>query len=64
MTANQTLAEMKLVELKELAKKMGIRGISGMRKPELINALSALKTQNNHGNDAKILLKNKKLSTQ
>lgn len=53
MTANQTLAEMKLVELKELAKKMGIRGISGMRKPELINALSALKTQNNHGNDAK-----------
>lgn len=35
---------MKLVELKELAKRMGLRGISMMRKPELIATLQAARS--------------------
>lgn len=38
------LEDMKLPELKELAKQMGLRGISTMRKPELIATLQAARS--------------------
>ena len=38
---SQNLEEMKLPELKELAKQMGLRGTSTMRKPELLATLQA-----------------------
>ncbi|WP_419497475.1 Rho termination factor N-terminal domain-containing protein, partial [Bifidobacterium pullorum] len=41
MANSQNLEEMKLPELKELAKQMGLRGTSTMRKPELIATLQA-----------------------
>ena len=35
---------MKLIELKELAKQMGLRGVSTMRKTELIATLQAARS--------------------
>ena len=35
---------MKLIELKELAKQMGLRGTSTMRKPELVATLQAARS--------------------
>ncbi|MDO4913202.1 MAG: transcription termination factor Rho [Bifidobacteriaceae bacterium] len=39
MATSQNLKAMKLLELKELAKQLGLRGTSNMRKPELIDAI-------------------------
>ena len=36
VATSQNLEGMKLIELKELAKQMGLRGTSTMRKPELV----------------------------
>ena len=36
---SQNLEEMKLPELRELAKQMGLRGTSTMRKPQLLATL-------------------------
>ena len=41
MATSQNLEGMKLIELKELAKQMGLRGTSTMRKPELVATLQA-----------------------
>ncbi|MBW3081563.1 transcription termination factor Rho [Bifidobacterium saguinibicoloris] len=41
MATSQNLEEMKLPQLKELAKQMGLRGTSTMRKPELLATLQA-----------------------
>ena len=41
MANSQNLEDMKLPELKELAKQMGLRGTSTMRKPELLATLQA-----------------------
>ena len=41
VATSPNLEDMKLPELKELAKQMGLRGISTMRKPELIATLQA-----------------------
>ena len=41
MANSQNLEDMKLPELKELAKQMGLRGTSAMRKPELLATLQA-----------------------
>ena len=41
MATSPNLEDMKLPELKELAKQMGLRGTSTMRKPELIATLQA-----------------------
>ena len=38
------LADMKLPELKELARQMGLRGVSGMRKSQLVDTLQAART--------------------
>ena len=38
--ANTNLADMKLPELRELAKEMKLRGTSTMRKPELIERIN------------------------
>lgn len=44
MANSQNLEDMKLPELKELAKQMGLRGTSTMRKPELVATLQAART--------------------
>ena len=44
VTTSPNLEDMKLPELKELAKQMGLRGISTMRKPELIATLQAARS--------------------
>ena len=44
MATSPNLEDMKLPELKELAKQMGLRGISTMRKPELIATLQAARS--------------------
>ena len=44
VATNPNLEDMKLPELKELAKQMGLRGISTMRKPELIATLQAARS--------------------
>ena len=41
---SQNLEGMKLIELKELAKQMGLRGTSTMRKPELVATLQAARS--------------------
>lgn len=41
MATGQNLEKMKLSELKDLAKQMGLRGTSTMRKPELVATLTA-----------------------
>ena len=41
MATSQNLEKMKLSELKDLAKQMGLRGTSTMRKPELLATLNA-----------------------
>ena len=41
---SQNLEDMKLSELKELAKQMGLRGTSTMRKPELLATLQAARS--------------------
>jgi transcription termination factor Rho len=41
---SQNLEDMKLPELKELAKQMGLRGTSTMRKPELLATLQAARS--------------------
>ena len=41
MATGQNLEKMKLSELKDLAKQMGLRGTSTMRKPELLATLTA-----------------------
>ena len=41
VAASQNLNDMKLTELKELAKQMGLRGTSTMRKPDLVATLEA-----------------------
>ena len=41
MATSPNLEDMKLPELKELAKQMGLRGTSTMRKPELLATLQA-----------------------
>lgn len=41
VATSQNLEGMKLIELKELAKQMGLRGTSTMRKPELVATLQA-----------------------
>lgn len=41
MATSQNLEKMKLSELKDLAKQMGLRGTSTMRKPELVATLTA-----------------------
>ena len=38
------LADMKLPELKEIARQMGLRGVSTMRKPQLVATLQAART--------------------
>ena len=44
MATSPNLEDMKLPELKELAKQMGLRGTSTMRKPELITTLQAARS--------------------
>ncbi|MDF4086020.1 transcription termination factor Rho [Bifidobacterium catenulatum] len=44
MATSPNLEDMKLPELKELAKQMGLRGISTMRKPELVATLQAARS--------------------
>ncbi|MDB1216665.1 transcription termination factor Rho [Bifidobacterium bifidum] len=44
MATSQNLEGMKLIELKELAKQMGLRGTSTMRKPELVATLQAARS--------------------
>ena len=44
VATSPNLEDMKLTELKELAKQMGLRGISTMRKPELIATLQAARS--------------------
>ena len=44
MANSQDLESMKLPELKELAKQMGLRGTSTMRKPELLATLQAARS--------------------
>lgn len=44
MANSQNLEDMKLPELKELAKQMGLRGTSTMRKPELLATLQAARS--------------------
>ena len=44
VATSSNLEDMKLPELKELAKQMGLRGISTMRKPELIATLQAARS--------------------
>ena len=44
VATSPNLEDMKLPELKELAKQMGLRGISTMRKPELIVTLQAARS--------------------
>ena len=44
VATSPNLENMKLPELKELAKQMGLRGISTMRKPELIATLQAARS--------------------
>ena len=40
-TQERELSHMKLVELKAMATELGLKGVSAMRKPQLIEALSA-----------------------
>ena len=40
-TQERELSRMKLVELKAMATELGLKGVSAMRKPQLIEALSA-----------------------
>ncbi|MFD0704441.1 transcription termination factor Rho [Alloscardovia venturai] len=42
--ANSNLADMKLPELREIAKQMRLRGISTLRKPELINVIESARS--------------------
>ncbi|MBW3083283.1 transcription termination factor Rho [Bifidobacterium phasiani] len=44
MANSQNLEDMRLPELKELAKQMGLRGTSTMRKPELLATLQAARS--------------------
>ena len=44
VATSQNLEGMKLIELKELAKQMGLRGTSTMRKPELLATLQAARS--------------------
>ena len=44
VATSQNLEGMKLIELKELAKQMGLRGTSTMRKPELVATLQAARS--------------------
>ena len=44
MANSENLESMKLPELKELAKQMGLRGISTMRKPELLATIQAARS--------------------
>ena len=44
MATSQNIEDMKLPELRELAKQMGLRGTSTMRKPNLIATLQAART--------------------
>ncbi|MFT8592613.1 MAG: transcription termination factor Rho [Bifidobacterium sp.] len=44
MATSQNLDDMKLPELKELAKQMGLRGTSTMRKPKLVETIQAART--------------------
>lgn len=44
MATGQNLADMKLAELKDLAKQMGLRGTSTMRKPDLVATINAART--------------------
>ena len=44
VATSPNLEDMKLPELKELAKQMGLRGISTMRKPELVATLQAARS--------------------
>ncbi len=48
MATSQNLDDMKLSELKDLAKQMGLRGTSTMRKPDLVATLTAAR----NGGDA------------
>ena len=41
---SQNLEDMKLPELRELAKQMGLRGTSTMRKPQLLATLQAARS--------------------
>ncbi|MFT8357582.1 transcription termination factor Rho [Bifidobacterium aquikefiri] len=44
MATSQNLDDMKLPELKELAKQMGLRGTSTMRKPKLVETIQAARS--------------------
>ncbi|MCT6836983.1 MAG: Rho termination factor N-terminal domain-containing protein, partial [Bifidobacteriales bacterium] len=44
MATSQDLHSMKLPELKELARQLGLRGISTMRKPVLIETIEAARS--------------------
>ncbi|NMN01207.1 transcription termination factor Rho, partial [Bifidobacterium sp. DSM 109958] len=44
MATSQNLEELKLPELKELAKQMGLRGTSTMRKPALLATIQAARS--------------------
>ncbi|MEE1295558.1 MAG: Rho termination factor N-terminal domain-containing protein, partial [Bifidobacterium sp.] len=44
MANTSNLEEMKLPELRELAKQLGLRGISGMRKGDLVATIHAART--------------------
>ncbi|WP_390134414.1 transcription termination factor Rho [Bifidobacterium apicola] len=44
MATSQDIHSMKLPELKELARQLGLRGISGMRKPVLIETIEAARS--------------------
>ncbi|MCI1218935.1 MAG: transcription termination factor Rho [Bifidobacterium sp.] len=47
MATSQNIEDMKLPELKELAKQMGLRGTSTMRKPQLLATLQAARSGGN-----------------
>lgn len=46
MPDNRQLSDMKLPELKNMAKELGLRGTSTMRKPELVTAIEAAQGAN------------------
>lgn len=52
MNDNQSFAAMKLSELRELAKSLGIKGISQARKPQLVEAIKKNQAEQNSGSKA------------
>ena len=54
VATSPNLDDMKLPELKELAKQMGLRGVSTMRKTELIATLQAAGSGRRHRARAKV----------